>query len=60
MAECEETSDLIIRHVSVTMALTNKIDGRKLRDSVISKVPSNFGPELEWPAPNHDQLIGAM
>ena len=41
--------------MSVTMALTNQIDGWTLRDSAISHVPLNFGPELASPALN--QLI---
>ena len=47
--------------MSVTMhsdALTNQIDGWSLRDSAISHVPLNFGPELSSPALN--QLIRAM
>ena len=44
--------------MSVTMALTNQIDGWTLRDSAISHVPLNFGPELASPALN--QLIRAM
>ena len=47
-----------ICHVSVSMAQTNQIDGRKLRDSAISHVPLTFGPELALPSPN--QLIRAM
>ena len=49
---------LIIWHVSVTMAQTNRIDGRMQRDSANSHVPLAFGPELALPAPN--QLIWAM
>ena len=49
---------VIICHMSVTMALTNQIDGWTLRDSAISHVLLNFGPELASPALN--QLIRAM
>ena len=44
--------------MSVTMALTNQIDGWTFRDSAISHVPLNFGPELASPALN--QLIRAI
>ena len=49
---------VIICHMSVTMALTNQIDGWTLRDSAISHVPLCFGPELASPALN--QPIRAM
>ena len=49
---------IIICHMSLTMALTNQIDGWTLWDSAISHVLLNFGPELASPALN--QLIRAM
>ena len=44
----------ILCHVLVSMARTNQIDGRTLRDSAISHVPLNFGPEVSWAAPKAD------
>ena len=44
--------------MSETMTLTNQIDGWTLRDSAISHVPLNFGPDLASPVLN--QLIRAM
>ena len=40
----------IVCHVSVTMAQTNQIDRRTLRDSAISHVLLTVGPELALPA----------
>ena len=47
----------IVCHVSVTMAQTNQIDRRTLRDYAISHVLLTVGPELALPALN--QLIRA-
>ena len=50
----------IVCHVSVTMAQTNQIDRRTLRDSAISHVLLTVGPELALPALNQLSQISAQ